>query len=69
ALQRKHRAEVANLEKHRRLPISMADLPHSLLDIAGIRVDGFNATRSLFSAEYTVKERWYRFQGRANKEP
>ncbi|MEI7612995.1 MAG: phosphoethanolamine transferase [Betaproteobacteria bacterium] len=68
ALQKKRRAEVANLEKHRRLPISMADLPHSYLDIAGIRVDGFNATRSLFSAKYTVKERWYRFQGGPNKE-
>lgn len=66
-LQKKRRVKVANLEKHQRLPISMADLPHSILDIAGVRVDGFNATRSLFSAEYTVKERWYRFQGGPNK--
>lgn len=68
SLRSRRTAEVANLEKHRSLPISMADLPHSFLDIAGVRVDGFNPGQSLFSDKYTVHDRWYRFRGALNKE-
>lgn len=66
---RKQRAPAyAHLLKNSRLPLSMADLSHSFLDIAGVRVDGLQADRSVFSADYLVRDRWYHFRGKANLE-
>ncbi len=63
-----HPREYRHLQQHRDWPLSMADLPHSFLDIAGISVDGFNVGKSVFRAQYAPHERWYLLRGKAHKE-
>jgi heptose-I-phosphate ethanolaminephosphotransferase len=68
SLKAKREREYLNLRNHSLQPISMADLSHSFLDIAGIRVDGFHASQSVFSSDYALRDRWYIFHNVANKE-
>ena len=68
AMVKRNQQEYANLQKNSRLPLSVADLSHSFLDIAGIDVDGLNTSQSLFRPNFSVRERWFRVRDELKKE-
>ncbi len=39
--------------------LSASNLPHSLLDLAGIQIPQLDRTRSIFSPTFTTRDRWY----------
>jgi glucan phosphoethanolaminetransferase (alkaline phosphatase superfamily) len=54
---------------HSGAKLSLSNLPHSLLDLAGIEAKGFDPSMSIFSPEFHAKERWYMVRGELHKEP
>jgi heptose-I-phosphate ethanolaminephosphotransferase len=54
-----HRRQVAALRAHAGAPVSLAAVPHSLLDAAGIEARGLDRTQSLFSETFRLRPRLY----------
>jgi heptose-I-phosphate ethanolaminephosphotransferase len=44
---------------HAGAKLSVSNLPHSLLDLAGIEAEGLDRSMSIFSSNFTEKERWF----------
>lgn len=68
AMRKKRQQEYANLQINSKLANSIADLSHSFLDIAGLSVDGKDTKQSFFSADYTVRDRWYQVRGELKRD-
>ncbi|HET9552883.1 MAG TPA: phosphoethanolamine transferase [Anaeromyxobacteraceae bacterium] len=54
-----HRRQVAALRANAGAPVSLAAVPHSLLDAAGIEARGLDRTQSLFSDAFRPRPRVY----------
>ncbi len=48
--------------------MSLSNLPHSLLHIAGIDLDGLDYSMSVFSSQFEERPRWYRVRGELKRE-
>jgi glucan phosphoethanolaminetransferase (alkaline phosphatase superfamily) len=53
----RHPAEMEALEAHRHSPISQAVVFHTLLDLAGVEIDGFDRSASLASKAFRPEQR------------
>jgi heptose-I-phosphate ethanolaminephosphotransferase len=57
-----------NAVEHARARLSASNLPHSLLDLAGIQIPQLDHSQSVFSTTFTERERWYVTRGRLSHE-
>jgi glucan phosphoethanolaminetransferase (alkaline phosphatase superfamily) len=48
--------------------LSSANLPHSLLDLAGIQIPELNRSLSIFSPAFTTRDRWYIADNKLHRE-
>jgi glucan phosphoethanolaminetransferase (alkaline phosphatase superfamily) len=55
---------VANAERHASLPLSLSDLPHSMLHLAGIEAPQRDIRMSVFSASFEPHVRFYLLGGK-----
>jgi heptose-I-phosphate ethanolaminephosphotransferase len=44
-------------------PLTLSNLPHSLLDLAGLEAQGLDKTSSIFSKSFSAGPRWYIVRG------
>ena len=56
-------AAVAALKTNARAPLSLSNLPHSMLQLAGIQADGLDLSRSVFSPAFAPQPRSYIVRG------
>lgn len=59
-----HAGKIQNAEQHSGSQLSLSDLPHSLLDLAGIQAHGLDVQRSLFSPSFEPRLRSYIVRGK-----
>ena len=65
---RSHHPEQAQaLQRNAATPLSLSNLPHSVLDLAGISAKGLDPQMSLFSPSFTAHRRWYLLGGQARE--
>ena len=55
-------------ERNAVAPLSLSNLPHSLLDLAGIHALGVDPEMSLFNSRFAPKQRAYLLRGELRKE-
>jgi glucan phosphoethanolaminetransferase (alkaline phosphatase superfamily) len=48
--------------------LSLSNLPHSALDLAGIQIPQLDPTESIFSSSFAAKDRWYSVRGTLYRE-
>ena len=60
--------KAAQLQAHAAAPISLSNLSHSLLGMAGIRADGLNETLDLSSEQFAPQPRYYQLGGALYKD-
>jgi glucan phosphoethanolaminetransferase (alkaline phosphatase superfamily) len=60
---RSHPEQVQAAQRNAVLPLSISNLPHSLLDLAGISAKGLDPKMSLFKPNFAPGPRWYVVQG------
>lgn len=63
-----HPEQVQALQRNSKARLSLSNLSHSLLDLAGIEAKGFDARSSVFSTAFEPKLRWYILRGELRKE-
>ena len=60
--------EVANLRQHAQLPLSISNLPHSMLDLAGIEAPERDVKMSVFNSAFEVRPRFYKLNDEVKRE-
>ena len=60
---RSHPEQIRNAEQHAAAPLSLSNLPHSLLELAGIQAKGLDPKMSLFSPRFELHPRSYIVRG------
>jgi len=63
AFRLRHADQVANLEKNAGAPLSLSNLPHTMLDLAGIRAVGFDPKMSLANTDFEPRKRYFLLNG------
>ncbi len=64
-----HADKISNAERHANARLSLADLPHSLLDLAGIQTKQLDLRKSIFQPTFEAKRRSYYVRGELRQEP
>lgn len=67
-LKRLHPDWVSNLQQHAKLPLSLSNLPHSMLELAGIEAPERDLRMSIFSSEFELHPRYYLLGGKVMRE-
>jgi len=67
-LRRSQPEQMQALQRNSGAHLSLSNLPHSLLDLAGIQARGFDAQASLFNSRFEAKPRWYMVRGDLRRE-
>ena len=63
ALAKRSPERAAALQANARRPLSLSNLPHSMLQLAGIQADGLDLSRSVFSPMFAAQPRSYIVRG------
>jgi glucan phosphoethanolaminetransferase (alkaline phosphatase superfamily) len=64
-----HADKISNAERHANARLSLSDLPHSLLDLAGIQTSQLDLRKSVFQSTFEPKLRSYYVRGELRQEP
>jgi glucan phosphoethanolaminetransferase (alkaline phosphatase superfamily) len=64
-----HADKISNAERHANARLSLSDLPHSLLDLAGIRTRQLDLRKSVFQPTFEPQRRSYFVRGELRQEP
>jgi glucan phosphoethanolaminetransferase (alkaline phosphatase superfamily) len=67
-LQQSNPNEASNLQRHAQLPLSLSNLPHSMLELAGIQAAERDLRSSIFSSAFEVQPRFYLFNNEVRRE-
>jgi glucan phosphoethanolaminetransferase (alkaline phosphatase superfamily) len=62
-------AKVSHAERHSTARLSLSDLPHSMLDLAGIQTSQLDLGRSIFNPNFVPTRRSYLVRGELRQEP
>jgi heptose-I-phosphate ethanolaminephosphotransferase len=54
---------ISNAEEHAKLPLNLSNLPHSMLQLAGIQTSGSETKMSIFSPQFESQPRFYMLGG------
>lgn len=68
SMRRDHANQVANVHRHADAPLSLSNLPQTVLDMAGIDARGLNRSLSVASSDFVTLPRWYMVRGDLRKE-